>query len=191
MKSLLLVLAGTATASAAPPSETAPREDMVVHVEPQKSETTATLLTAAGIAVPIALTYLTYEPDTDAPMYAVIGGTTGLLLPSIGHWYSGRFGTYGLVMRLTGLMFTMVGLDYLDDADRCDRGEQVTDGCDPDNRAIGRVSLGLGIATWAGSWVYDVLSARREVRRYNERTTVRLTPLLARDATGVSISGAF
>jgi len=188
---LLFVFAGT-TAWAEPPGATEPIDKpMVVHVRPPKHESTATVLTLAGIATPFVLTYLTYEPDTDNPMYAPIGGLTGLVLPAIGHWYSGRVGTYGMLMRLGGLMSAVIGLQYLDDADRCARGEQVADGCFASDRTVGRVAIGLGLATWAGSWVYDVLSARREVRRYNRRTTVQIMPMLARDTTGVAIGGAF
>ncbi len=178
------------TASAAPPSETAPVEPIVVHIRPAKHESTATALTVAGIALPFALTYLTYEPDTDNPMYAPIGGITGLILPAAGHWYAGRVGTYGMLMRLGGLTVAMVGLQYLDDAKRCDRGEQVPDGCFASDRTVGRVTLGVGLATWAGSWVYDIMSARREVRRHNQRTTVQLVPMVG-PTTGVSLGGAF
>ncbi len=188
----MLALLAVAPASAAPPGETAPVDKpMVVHLKPAKRASTATALTLVGIATPFLLTYLTYEPNTDNPMYAPIGGITGLVLPAMGHWYTGRVGTYGMLIRLGGLVIAGVGLSYLDDADRCDRGEQVTDGCQANARTIGRVSLGLGLATWASSWVYDVISARREVRRYNQRTTVQIMPMLAHDTTGVTIGGAF
>jgi hypothetical protein len=188
---VVLVFAGT-TAWAEPPGATAPIDKpMEVHLRPPKRESTATLLTLAGIAVPFALTYLTYEPNTDNPVYAPIGGITGLLLPAAGHWYAGRIGTYGMLIRLGGLTAAMLGLSYIDDADRCDRGEQVPDGCFASNRVVGRVAVALGIATWAGSWVYDVFSARREVRRYNRRTTVQIVPMIAHDTRGLAIGGAF
>ncbi len=188
---LVLVLAGS-TAWANPPNATPPIDQpMVVHVRSQKHESTATLLTLAGIAIPFVLTYLTYEPNTDNPVYAPIGGLTGLALPAMGHWYSGRVGTYGMLLRLGGLMSAMVGLSYLDDADRCARGEQVTDGCHANDRSTGRIAIGIGLATWASSWVYDVLSARREVRRFNRRTTVHIMPIFARETTGVSLGGSF
>ncbi len=187
----MLLFAGT-TAWAEPPGATAPIDKpMEVHIRPPKHESTATLLTLAGIAIPFALTYLTYEPNTDNPMYAPIGGITGLVLPAMGHWYSGRVGTYGMLLRLGGLMSAMVGFSYLDDADRCARGEQVTDGCHASDRRDGRIAIGLGLATWASSWVYDVFSARREVRRFNRRTTVHILPMLARETTGVALGGAF
>jgi len=188
---VLLVFAGT-TAWAGPPGVTAPIDKPIeVHATRPKHESTATVLTLAGIAAPFALTYLTYEPNTDNPMYVPIGGITGLVLPAMGHWYSGRIGGYGMLMRLGGLMSAMVGLSYLDDADRCARGEQVPDGCLANDRAIGRVAIALGVATWAGSWGYDVFSARREVRRYNRRTTVQIVPVIAHNMTGFAIGGAF
>jgi hypothetical protein len=186
---LAIVLAGS-SAWAGPPSATAPIEPMEVQLRPPKHESTATVLTLAGIAAPFVLTYLTYEPDTDNPMYAPIGGITGMLLPAIGHWYVGRVGTYGMLMRLGGLTSAVVGLQYLDDADRCARGEEVPDGCFKSDRTVGRVTVALGIAAWAGSWVYDVFSARREVRRYNRRNTVHLVPMLG-TTTGVAIGGGF
>jgi len=187
---LLLFAAGTA--SGGPPGAAPPNDrPMEVHLRPPKRESTATVLTLAGIAIPFALTYLTYEPNTDNPMYAPIGGLTGLVLPAMGHWYVGRVGTYGMLMRLGGLMFAMVGLSYVDDADRCARGERVPDGCFANNRTVGHVSIGLGLATWVGSWVYDVMSARREVRGFNRRTTVQIMPMFKRDTTGIALGGAF
>jgi hypothetical protein len=191
VKSLLVLVLLAGTAAAAPPSETATVEPMVVHIKPAKRESTATVLTIAGIAAPFALTYLTYEKDTDNPMYAPIGMMTGIVLPAAGHWYTRRIGGYGMLVRLGAFMVGMVGLQYLDDADRCDRGEPVADGCFASDRTVGHVSLGVGAAMWAGSWVYDVWSARREVRRYNRRTTVQIMPMVSRDATGVTIGGAF
>lgn len=191
-RSIILLVFAATTAWAEPPGATTPIDKpMEVHVRPPKRESTATALTLAGIVTPLVLTYLTYEPNTDNPMYAPIGGITGLVLPALGHWYSGRVGTYGMLMRLGGLTLAVVGLQYLDDADRCARGEQVPDGCFANDRSVGRVSVALGLATWAGSWVYDVVSARREVRRYNRRTTVQIMPMLARDTTGLAIGGAF
>ena len=166
-------------------------QPMTAHLRQPKHESTATVLTLAGIAAPFVLTYLTYEPNTDNPMYAPIGGITGLVLPAMGHWYTGRIGTYGMLLRLGGLTSALIGLSYLDDADRCSRGEQVSDGCAPSDRTTGRVAIALGLATWASSWVYDLASARREVRRYNRRTTVQIMPILAPTTSGVALSGAF
>jgi hypothetical protein len=183
----LIVIAG-GVAHASPPGETPPLESVVYDA---KSETTATVLTLAGIATPFALTYLLYEPDTDNPMYASVGMMTGLFMPAIGHWYTRRVGTYGILMRFGALVAFGVGVQYLDDADRCARGEQVPDGCFASDRAMGRASVGLGLATWAGSWVYDVWSARREVRRRNARKTIQILPMAAQGTTGFAIGGAF
>ena len=188
---LALLLAATTAWADAPGATPTMDRPMTVHIRPPKHESTATVLTLAGIAAPFVLTYLTYERNTDNPMYAPIGGITGLVLPAMGHWYAGRVGTYGMLLRLGGLMSAVVGLSYLDDADRCDRGEQVSDGCAPSNRTTGRVAIAIGLATWASSWVYDVVSARREVRRYNRRTTVQIMPILAPNTSGVAIGGAF
>jgi len=154
-----------------------------------KSESTATMLTLAGVATPFLLTALTYEPDTDNPMYVAVGFMSGLVLPAAGHWYTRRIGTYGILMRFGALVVFGTGLSYLDDADRCARGEPVTDGCHRSDRTVGKITMGAGIAAWVGSWAYDVMSARLEVRRYNERRRLLFMPLTAQHTLGIAIGG--
>lgn len=190
-RAVVLVAVSTSIASAEPPSESAPIAPMEVQVRPPKSETTATALTLAGIALPFAATYMMYEPHTDNPVWAPYGLILGLTLPAAGHWYSGRIGGYGMLIRLGAFTTAMVGYSFVDDAKRCARGEQVPDGCQAGDREIGYAAIGIGIAAWASSWVYDVMSARREVRRHNERAKVQLVPMVVRGASGVAVGGSF
>ena len=185
---LIVIVASAGYAQATPPGQTEAFHPIVVD---EKSETTATVLTVAGIATPVALTALLYEPDTDNPMYLPVGLMTGLFMPAIGHWYTRKVGTYGMLIRLGGFTMLGVGLGYLADANNCDRGIEVEDGCLGNERGIGRVALGLGAATWAGSWVYDIWSARREVRHWNSRKTLHLLPITTQHTTGVALGGTF
>ncbi len=187
------ITALSAVASAAPPGEAPhgeppPTETRVLG---GKSENVATALTIAGIAAPFALGALTYEPNTDFPIYAPIVAIGSLFGPALGHLYSNRIGTYGIAMRLGALTVGMVGWQYVDDANKCARGEEPADGCIDGSRPVGKVLIGVGLAAWAGSWVYDLYSARREVRRYNERRTVQVFPTASSTGAGFALGGTF
>jgi len=185
---LIVIVASAGYAQASPPGQTEAFQPIIVD---EKSETTATVLTVAGIAAPIALTALLYEENTDNPVAIPYGVMTGMFLPAIGHWYTRKVGTYGMLMRFGALVSFGVGVQFLDDADKCDRGIEVEGGCLGGERGVGRVAIGLGIATWAGSWGYDIWSARREVRRRNARKTLHLLPITTQHTTGVALGGTF
>jgi hypothetical protein len=106
---LLALMFAATTASADSPGAT-PTVDrpMTVQLRPPKRESTATVLTLAGIAAPFVLAYPTYERSTDNPMYAPLGGITGLVLPAMGHWYAGR-SAYD-TSQSQAVHFTIVGL---------------------------------------------------------------------------------
>lgn len=192
MRALLvgvMVVATTALAHAQAPGEAAsvPTELTLHTKDPNK----ATLLTGLGIAVPIAMVTYGVTTDIDEGGLAAMGITLGWFAPAAGHWYAGRVGTYGFLARMGGVVFFMTGVSELDDAKKCARGIEVTDGCDGVSRGVGRAAIGLGVSLYAGSLVYDFMSSRREVRDYNSHHKIQVMPMMTGSSTGLAVGGAF
>lgn len=124
--------------------------------------------------------------DIDEGGFAAMGITLGWFMPAAGHWYAGRIGTYGILARLGGVSLFMAGVSEIDDAKKCARGIEVTDGCDGVSRGAGRAMIGIGSALYIGSLVYDFMSSRREVREYNWHHRIQVLPT----TNGVAVAGA-
>ena len=191
MQSLVVavtVVANLAVAHAQAPGEHAPPTEITLH---KKDPNKATLLTGLGIAVPAALLTLGVTSDIDEGGVAGMGFALGWFLPAAGHWYAGRIGTYGMLGRMGGVVFFMAGVSEIDDAKKCARGIEVTDGCDGVSRGVGRAAIGLGVSLYVGSLVYDFVSSRREVREYNSHHKIQVMPLITGSSTGFALGGAF
>jgi hypothetical protein len=185
-----LLLASATGASAQAPGLTPPSPTEVV-VRDAKSAEAATLLTGLGIGVPALMFTVGMTTDVDEGGFAALGLTLGWITPAAGHWYSRHAGTYGILARLGGVSLFFAGLEEIDDAKKCERGIEVTDGCDGVSRGVGRGMAGVGVTLYVGSLVYDFVSSRREVHEYNRRRRMLLTPVVTADSTGLALSGAF
>jgi hypothetical protein len=185
-----LLFASAPRASAQAPGLTPPSPTEIV-VRDAKSAEAATLLTGLGIGVPALMLTIGVTTDVDEGGMAAMGLTLGWITPAAGHWYARHAGTYGILARLGGMSLVIAGFEEIDDAKKCARGIEVTDGCDGVSRGVGRGLIGVGAALYVGSLVYDFVSSRREVHEYNRRRRMLLTPVVTADATGLALSGAF
>jgi hypothetical protein len=156
-----------------------------------KSEDVATALTVAGIVVPAALFANGFRPGVEAGdgqfMLGIVGMIGMIPGPAAGHWYTGHVGTYGMLARFGGYVFMIAGASMIEEANRCARGEQVSDGCEGADRNVGRVMVGAGIFAVAGSWAYDILEVRRQARA----SRVQIVPVIAPGSAGLVLGGSF
>jgi hypothetical protein len=109
------------------------------------------------------------------PMFALAE-----LLPSAGHVYAGNYVSAGLVTRLLGGTMIVIALKDPFESDQI---------VSSNARALGVT----GILLTLGGTVYDIATARRSARRYNERQ-LKLSPVIATDtgvAPGFGVSAAF
>lgn len=193
MRSVLvsvIFLANLAVAHAQAPGESAPPtpQEITLH---KKDPNKATLLTALGVAVPGTLFVLGARTESDDMGPMLMGLWGGFVLPAAGHWYTNHIGTYGMLARMGGVVFFMTGVSEIDDAKKCARGIEVTDGCDGVSRGVGRAAIGLGVSLYVGSLVYDVISSRREVREYNSHHKIQVIPTMTQSSTGLALGGTF
>jgi len=156
------------------------------HEPPQeKSEQTAFGLSLAGTAVPLAITIAAVSTDQDE---LALAGAAGMLLgPSLGHWYAGRVVTGGLALRAGGTALMFVGaLQAL--------GHTLCHGHEDDCGGDGSALLIGGAAAFVGGTIYDVATAGRQARRWNEKH-FDLAPMVVRGASGKApgfgIAGTF
>src|SRR5690242_12642932 len=79
-----------------------------------KSETVATALAVTGIALPVFAFAQMFRPGVEAGdgrfMLGTLGAVALLPGPALGHWYTGHVGTYGMLMRFGGIVFTGAGV---------------------------------------------------------------------------------
>ena len=176
-----------------PPGMTAPMTAPAsmstgASTEAPKDETTALELSLGGTAASAALVIIGGETDSAGMISA--GLLSSLLTPSLGEWYAGKLVTPGMGIRAASAVVTVVGiaasLKCLDAEDSCH-----TDASAP-------ILLGAGLLGYAGGTIYDIATAPREARRYNERHGLRLTlaptPLRTpsgQATMGVGIGGTF
>lgn len=102
------------------------------------------------------------------------------VLPSAGHFYAGDYVSPGLVSRLVGGALIVVALKDPFESDQI---------VSSNARALGISGMLLTL----GGTVYDIATAGREARRYNERH-VRVTPAIATSdglSPGFAVAGDF
>ncbi len=155
---------------------------------PHRSETTATALSVAGTLVPIATFATAYAIDHTGDNGALdLVMTTsvlvGLYAPSLGNAYAGHAATAGLATRIGGGLAFLVGASML--APRLGGGE--------DNDTLGAVFCASGLAMYAGGAIYDIATASRDARQFNDAHAphVQLAPLVAPHARGLALAGTF
>ncbi len=169
------------TAPAAAPS-------LAASSEAPKNENTALALSLGGTAASAALVIVGGQANNSGMIS--VGLLSSLVTPSLGEWYAGKVLTPGMGIRAASAVATIVGLA---ESLKCLDAEG---SCQTDSAAP--VLLGAGLLGYAGGTIYDIATASREARRYNQRhgltLTVAPTPLRApsgQATMGVGIGGTF
>ena len=171
------------------PGMTAPlAAPVAMSRETPKSEDTALALSLGGTAASVGLVIAGGSSNNGAMISA--GLLSSLVTPSLGEWYAGRYVTAGMGIRAVSGVATVVGFA---EALKCVDADGE---CHTDSSA--GVLLVGGLLGYAGGALYDIATAPREARRYNERhgltLTVAPTPLRTpsgRSTLGVGIGGTF
>jgi hypothetical protein len=199
MKVIALVLASLSVATPAlaePPGLTppglTPPPPSEMKTFGSKSETIATGLTVAGTVLPMLLFGAALSDIENDDGGATV--TTGLLTvpgPAIGHWYTNHVGTYGMAARLVAMGFVGSGFSDLAALEGCKDGRVAPYYCQDLDRQDAKTMINVGFAIYAGSWIHDLVTSRREVRRYNAARTFAVAPTFAPGATGFAVAGAF
>lgn len=166
----------------------APAASTTAASETPKSESTALALSLGGTAASAALVIGGASADNGAMISA--GLLSSLLTPSLGEWYAGKYVTAGMGLRAASAVVTVVGLSA---SLKCLDAEG-----DCHSDASAPYLLGAGLLGYATGTIYDIATAGREARRYNERhgltLTIAPTPVRGpggQSTLGVGIGGTF
>jgi hypothetical protein len=111
---------------------------------------------------------------------------TSTISPSFGEWYSGQFLTWGMGIRAvsTGVMFGAI-------ANAC------FDECDGQNQTGVETAFVLGALGYGVGMIYDIATAPRIARKYNDNHRARVIvaptayPTATGPAPGMMVSGSF
>jgi hypothetical protein len=148
-----------------------------------KSEQAAFGLSLLGTVAPFVVTVA--AASTDQPELALAGAIGMLVGPSLGHWYAGRYATGGLLMRGAGVALVLGGLVQALDDLGCDGS---CGGSDGETLAI------AGAAVFVGGTLYDLATAGRAAREWNERH-LDMGPTVVSSASGpvpgLGVAGSF
>lgn len=195
MIALSVSLCASSTVLAEPPGLTSPTP-MAQPTEPrtfgQKSETLATGLTLAGIVGPMVLFGSALaDIENDDGGATVMTGFLTVGGPAIGHWYSNHVGTYGMIARLVAMGFVGSGYSEYATIKGCKAGTVASYFCGDLSVENARLKATVGFAIYTGSWIYDLVTSRREVRRYNAARTFTVAPTLIPGGAGAAVAGTF
>jgi hypothetical protein len=188
MRLAILVLCFAATIAHAQPAHmmASPSGASNTPTSEEKSASTAVIL---SIGIPV-LGATTVVASHGSPGPALLGAGALFLGPSIGRWYAGDSAGGTLAIRGAGILAIgagLVGMYGISEAD-CRANDQ------PCHSPVPFQALAIGGATVVvGTWVYDVVQAKRGADRWNLSHGVSLTPGLVgnRSAPGLFVSGQF
>lgn len=173
--SIALVVVLATTVAHAEPAE-------VEHVE-KKDTATALVLSLGGTAAAVSMFAVGYR--TDQPALLAGGAITALAAPSFGHIYAGEYVTPGTIVRFCGAGLALAGLVAA-------MSHWDSPGGTPDYAGVLAITGGSLFA--AGS-LYDIVTAPKAVRRYNEKHAISLSPSVVSSGgpagVGLSIGGSF
>lgn len=148
-----------------------------------KSEQAALGLSLLGTVVPFAVTVA--AASADQPELALAGAIGMLVGPSLGHWYAGRFVTGGMLMRGAGAALMLGGVVQALDELGCDGSCGSSDGA---------TLVIAGAAVFVGGTLYDLATAGRAARKWNERH-LDMGPTVVSSASGpvpgLGVAGSF
>ena len=149
------------------------------RAEGHKSPEEALALSGGVTLLSGILVAATAEDDHLSPMTAI--GIGGLALgPSLGHLYAGEYITGGLALRAAGLTAAILGYR---EAASCSSGD-----C---NAPAGVTVALLGAGAFAAGILWDVATAPRAARRWNERRGTTIAPVITDDDVGIMLGGSF
>ena len=148
-----------------------------------KSETTAFELSLGGTAASAALVMI--GGKTNNGDVVLFGLASSLVTPSLGEWYSGQPLTTGMAVRAASAVATIAGVsgvlscssEFSDNPHDCGSGPAL-------------LLLG-GLAGYATGTIYDIATAGRAAREYNDAhgLRMRVTPTVMRTPSGASTMG--
>ncbi len=154
-----------------------------------KSPALAIGLSTAGTVLPLVMIGAAFDgSDVNVTLY--LAGMAGTLIgPSIGHWYAHEYVTPGLLGRGAGAALAGIGaamsLECIGLVSPCETTPTMVAG-----EIIGIV----GIAVYAGSTLYDIATAGRVTRAWNDNH-IQIAPTVmgsgATRSVGLSASGSF
>ncbi len=185
---LMILIARTASADepttpnvVAPPAPFPTSNPVTMTPEDPVSERTALWLSVGGTlgAYGVFAGAAALGPRFDvARGVAVLGGFAVVVAPSFGHWYAGRIGTRGLVVRIAAVPVAMVTLLIAFAAGSTASREFHR------NMLIGGMSIAGGM--WVAGTIDDLIQAPVAARQRNARIKL-MQPYLAPTGAGVSI----
>lgn len=123
-----------------------------------KNEKTAIGLSVAGTALSAGFWAYGHQTRNDGLLAA--GLLTSLFTPSLGHWYAGDALTVGLGIRAASAAVFVMG---------------VSEAARDDTRSDAGALIGMGLLGYATGILYDIATAPRAARTYNERHRVAAT----------------
>jgi len=163
----------------APPGMSPPIPPAPTATEDLKDPHVALLLAALGSAASVAIVgAAARDHGHHFAAFAALSVSSVLILPSAGHFYSGRFFTAGMLTRSIGISIAAAGV-------------MVLIGSEGDT---GGTALLAGLIVSAGGAVVDLATAPHEAEAYNDAHRVRVKPVAMHFKTGgygVGLGGAF
>jgi hypothetical protein len=153
-----------------------------------KSENTALALSLGGTLASAGLmasgfSLMSHDDETGARLMGV-GLMSFAITPSLGHIYSGKILTGGLALRAGGAAVALVGV-----AQALDCGI-IWSSKDCGFFTSGEAAVLLGGTLAAAGVIWDIASAPRAARRYNEKH-ISLVPAAPGASLGLSLAGRF
>jgi len=163
----------------------APRQALADDVPTARDPDTGLYLSVAGSVVPLTLIGVSFAMnERDPPVVAITGLSLGVITPSLGEIYGGRYLTYGMPARALGAALMVVGIRDYDPL--CGGGWGPCD-----NVASGAMMIS-GLTLYLGGMVYDIATASDTARRWNRRH-LSVTPIAmqskASAVAGFAITG--
>jgi hypothetical protein len=123
-----------------------------------------------------------------AVMGSVVGVTTFLIGPSVGHWYAGNY-REGLGGWLRGGAIVIGVVAVFAIPAECDDNELDGSCASPRKWPVAATMFGIGAGLLIAGTVYDIVTAADEARRYNRRW--RLAPAVGPGTAGLSVMGSW
>lgn len=173
---------GASPALTQPAGEPMAGELMAGELTEEKSEQAALGLSLLGTIAPFMVTVAAVS--SDQPELALAGAVGMLIGPSLGHWYAGQYVTGGLLIRGAGAALVLGGLvQALDDF-----------GCEGSCGSEGATLALAGAAVFIGGTLYDLATAGRAAREWNEKH-LDMGPMVVSSVSGpvagLGVAGSF
>src|SRR5580765_5814743 len=126
-----------------------------------RSGATAVELSVAGTVMP-AVVFASGLDEKGTPTTIITALGIGVITPSLGEIYAGRYVTYGMAARATGLTLALYG------SHQADALCSWYGTCYEETQRARKMMFG-GLILYAAGTVYDIATAPRAAHHYNER----------------------